>query len=65
LKDKYFEMIVPICTYCGKQNYTKTGWRHNKPTLGNGEKVEINIQLYFCHACGHKLPNKFFKRKFR
>jgi thymidine kinase len=61
LEDKCFDMIVPICSYCGKQNYTEAGWTHNKPTLDNGEKVEIDLQLYYCHVCDHKLSTKFYE----
>jgi hypothetical protein len=61
LKDKYFEIIVPIYTHYWKQNYVNAGLWHNKPTLDNGEKVEIDLQLYFYHSCDHKFFNKFNK----
>jgi hypothetical protein len=59
LEDNCFEMIVHICYHCEKQKNTKTGWTHNKPTLDNGEKVEIDLQLYHCHDCNCKFSNKF------
>jgi hypothetical protein len=59
LEDKHFKIIVPICSHCEKQKNTKAGWTHNKPTLDNGEKVEIDLQLYYCHNCNHKLSTKF------
>jgi hypothetical protein len=59
LEDKYFEMIVPICYHCEKQKNAKAGWTYNKLTLDNGEKVEIDLQLYYCHDCNFKLFTKF------
>jgi hypothetical protein len=59
LEDKHFKIIVPIYSHYEKQKNTKTGWTHNKPTLDNGEKVEIDLQPYYCHNCNRKLSTKF------
>jgi thymidine kinase len=59
LEDKRFEIIVPICSHCEKQKNTKAGWTHNKPTLDNGENVEIDLQPYYYHNCNHKFSTKF------
>jgi hypothetical protein len=53
------KLIVPICSHCEKQKNTKAGWTYNKLTLDNGEKVEIDLQLYYCHNCNRKFFTNF------
>jgi transposase-like protein len=67
LKDKYFQMINPICPDCGESNYTKQGFYEVNPKFENNEKIKIWLQRYYCKKCNKKFSTNLgsIKEKFK
>jgi transposase-like protein len=63
IKEGHFQMIRPICPYCGSIEQTKQGFYQIKPKFDNDQKVKLHLQRYKCDNCSKKYSTDLFQIK--
>ncbi|RZB30853.1 MAG: hypothetical protein AEth_00807 [Candidatus Argoarchaeum ethanivorans] len=54
LLNNHFELVNPICPYCGSYHVIRQEFRERNPILGEFGDCRISVRRYLCKKCGKR-----------
>jgi transposase-like protein len=60
LADHHFELLHPVCPFCGDDRVTKQEFRSRTPILGSFGLQKLYLRRYRCTICGKKFTTPLY-----